>query len=375
MELTSKVLLDTYTEKISRVFDYDFDGVSVFKCWDVPNIVNEDYNIGLVVGSSGSGKSTLLNQIRPIRQNTWNNDISIASHFRNPDEAIDKLSAVGLNSIPSWVKPYNALSNGEKFRADLAISLVDDAVIDEFTSVVDREVALACSVAVSKYIRKNNIKRIIFASCHRDIIDWLDPDWIFDTDSGELTNRRCLRQRPSINIEIFECSRTAWKLFRKHHYLNNEMNNASRCYVGLWDNKPIVFSANLSLPSKIPPLFEGDNRNKFRESRLVVLPDYQGMGVGTRFSDAIGELFLKNDYRYFSKTAHIRMGEYRQKSNLWRPTSTNLKSREKSQKCSKKEAWHHMMLDTRRLCYSHEYIGNMQNKYRILYENYKNGKV
>jgi len=362
------VKTDEYTEKISKCFDYEFSGVNIFNCWEKPNLSDNNYNVGLIVGSSGSGKTTLLREFGKELHSVWDYDRCIASHFDTPEEAIDKLSAVGLNTIPSWTKPYYVLSNGEKFRAELAMSLRDNAIIDEFTSVVDRNVAKACSVAISKYIRKNNLKNITISSCHRDIVEWLDPDWIFDTDSGQLTERRLLRCRPQIKIDIYETDYKTWNLFSKHHYLNNDMNIAAKCYVGLWGNQEIVFSGNLSLPSRIPPLYEGDNRNKFRESRLVVLPDYQGMGIGTRFSDSIGEMFLNKGYRYFSKTAHIRMGEYRQTSSLWRPTSTNLKSREKSQKQSKKDLWHHMKLDTRRLCYSHEYVGRLNNPYRIKYE-------
>jgi ABC-type ATPase with predicted acetyltransferase domain len=94
---------------------------------------------------------------------------------------------VGLNSIPSWYKPYAVLSNGERFRADLARKIEDGAVIDEFTSVVDRNVAKAASVALSKYIRKNNIKNVVLSTCHRDILEWLEPDWVIDTDLGEYT--------------------------------------------------------------------------------------------------------------------------------------------------------------------------------------------
>ena len=366
-----EVELDEYTNKIVKCFDYDFSGTSTFSCWELPELSTNEYNIGLIVGSSGSGKSTLLKEFGTPKSLTWSRDKSIASHFNTPEEAIDKLSAVGLNSIPSWVKPFHVLSEGEKFRARLALSLDNESVIDEYTSVVDRNVAKACSVATSKYIKSHNLKRVVFASCHKDIIEWLEPDWVFDTDTGILEDGRCLRQRPSIKIDIYKTNRDSWGLFRRHHYLNNNMNVASRCYLGCWNNQPVCFSANLALPSRIPPLYEGDVRNKFRESRLVVLPDYQGMGIGTRFSNVIGELFLNEGYRYFSKTAHIRMGEYRQKSELWRPTSTNLKSREKSQKQSKNDLWHHMVLDTKRLCYSHEYIGSAYNKYRIKYEESK----
>jgi len=369
--LTSSVELDDFTAKVSKVFDYEFDGTSTFEvpCFNMASLP-EDYNIGLIVGSSGSGKSTLLRDFGEPKSWAWDNTKCIASNFKNPDDAIDRLTAVGLNSIPSWVKPYSVLSNGERFRADLAIRIEDGAVVDEFTSVVDRNVAKSCSVSISKYIKKNDIKKVVFASCHKDIIEWLSPDWVLDLDTEQLVMRGCLR-RPEIKLQIYETNHRAWELFKRHHYLSNKLNLASRCFVAMWSDNPVAFSANLSLPSRIPPLYEGDTRNKFRESRLVTFPDYQGMGIGTRFSDAIGEHFLNLGYRYFSKTAHIRMGEYRQNSDLWRATATNLKSREKSQKCSKKEAWHHLLLDTIRICYSHEFIGPRGNEYRELYEKEK----
>lgn len=365
--LISKVKLDEYTSKITKCFDYEFNGENTFRCHDKPE-VPLDYSIGLIIGSSGSGKSTLLKEFGDIEIIKWDNSISIASNFSSPEEAIHKLSAVGLNSIPTWTKPYRVLSNGEAYRANLARKIKDNVVIDEFTSVVDRNVAKACCVSVHKYIKNNNIKNVVFATCHRDIIEWLQPDWIFDTDTGILTDRSCLRRRPDIELKIYETNYKSWELFKKHHYLSNEMNKASRCFVALWNDVPVAFSANLSLPGRIPPLYKEDTRNKFRESRLVVLPDYQGMGIGTKLSNAIGEHFLEIGYRYFSKTAHIRMGEYRQKSDLWRPTSTNLKSREKSQKQSKNDLWHHMVLDTKRICYSHEYIGKKDSERRIKYE-------
>jgi len=91
--------------------------------------------------------------------------------------------AVGFNTIPSWLKPYHVLSNGEKFRVELAKRLIESdemIIFDEFTSVVDRQVAKIASHAVQKYIRKNK-KQFVAISCHYDVIDWLQPDWIYDT--------------------------------------------------------------------------------------------------------------------------------------------------------------------------------------------------
>jgi ABC-type ATPase with predicted acetyltransferase domain len=155
-QLESKVKLDRFTEHVSKNFDYEFTGQSFFTPFKIN--VKENFNIGLIVGSSGSGKSTSLKQFGKCEEFKWTNDQAIVSHFDSPENAVSKLSAMGLNSVPQWVKPYYALSTGEKFRADLAINLKDNAVFDEFTSVVDRTVARSACVGFSKYIKRNNFK-------------------------------------------------------------------------------------------------------------------------------------------------------------------------------------------------------------------------
>jgi hypothetical protein len=97
------------------------------------------------------------------------------------------LSNVGFSVPPFWLKSYNVLSNGEKMRVDLARCLSDKnelILFDEFTSVVDRDVAKITSLSINKIIKKNDLK-FIALSCHRDIIEWLNPDWIYDTDKQE----------------------------------------------------------------------------------------------------------------------------------------------------------------------------------------------
>ena len=92
--------------------------------------------------------------------------------------------AVGFGSVPSWLKPYHVLSNGEKMRVDLARAILENDffVFDEFTSVVDRQVAQTACIAIEKSIRKNN-KQFVAVSCHDDILEWLQPDWVLDTNT------------------------------------------------------------------------------------------------------------------------------------------------------------------------------------------------
>ena len=51
--------------------------------------------------------------------------------------------------------------------------------MDEFTSVVNRDVAKSMSHALQRYIRQKDLK-IVIASCHFDIIEWLNPDYVFN---------------------------------------------------------------------------------------------------------------------------------------------------------------------------------------------------
>lgn len=136
-------------------------------------------------------------------------------------------------------------------------------------------------------------------------------------------------------------------MFKDHHYLNTEISKASRCWVGVWNNKIVAFSASMTMPS-------GTLKNAWREHRIVVLPDYQGMGIGVRFSDAIGQLHLDDGLRYYSRTAHPRMIWYREHSILWKPTSKHKKLRSD---ITHNNIFNKYYGDNKRICGSFEYIG------------------
>jgi hypothetical protein len=202
VELTCQVIPDEFTDYLASSFDYEFDGTSKFTLPDFTT--PENFKIGLIVGSSGSGKSQILKNYFNFNEegHEWQPDKAIVSHFNNPEEAVKKLMACGLSSIPSMTKPYRVLSNGERFRADVARQLSDGAIIDEYTSVVNREVAKSLSIALHNYVHTEGLQNIVLASCHRDIIDWLKPDWIFDTDSMDLAEMDVTHRRRVARIEI-----------------------------------------------------------------------------------------------------------------------------------------------------------------------------
>tara|TARA_R100001163_G_C5049626_1_gene186549 strand:+ start:211 stop:1356 length:1146 start_codon:yes stop_codon:yes gene_type:complete len=367
--LTSTVELTDIDKEIFKNFDYKFDGKTEFTVPHFPKIQN-DFSIGVIYGSSGSGKSSMLKHFGEEQELVWDYNKTIASHFDSVEDAIERLGAVGLNTVPTWAKPRNVLSNGEGFRCDLARRLGSNIVIDEFTSVVNRDVAKSCSLSLYKYVKRKKLKNIVLATCHDDILEWLQPDWVFNTDVRQFASRGLVRQ--PIEIRIVKGQKKYWELFKKHHYLTEELPSSVQVYLALWGDRIVGFSSTISLPGWTPPLYEGDTRLKWREARTVVLPDFQGLGIGTRISDAVGEIMLEQNVRYYSKTSHIRMGEYREKSPLWRATVSNLKDRSSDKHDHKKRL---IPLARDRICYSHEYIGINNKSYDPKYNRLDDGQM
>ena len=346
--------LDTLKEKYD-IKDYKELNIAI------PKLPTE--GIILIVGTSGSGKSTILRTLDDIKSVIVDTTKSVIENFSTVERGEELLLACGLRSIPAWFRSPSTLSNGEFHRFEMAMSLDQNiTVIDEFTSVVDRDTAKSLAYSIRKYYDRQETKTALYiASCHRDIIEWLDPEWVYDTDLLALDSRRSLlrlSKRPEITLTIRSTSSDYWKYFGKYHYLDSALSKSAHCYVGLINGKPVVFGAVIHSTNR-------DIHSYWRGHRTVVLPEFQGLGIGSAFSDAIAQIYVDGGLRYFSKTAHPAFGEYRDGSSKWRPTSTNRKKR--TSYLTKEGTVRKMRgyggegtaaRDANRICYSHEYIGN-----------------
>lgn len=216
-------------------------------------------------------------------------------------------------------------------------------VFDEFTSVVDRTVAKVCSAAIAKGIRQGHIPcRFVAVTCHYDVAEWLEPDWVLDMATRE-TSWRCLR-RPSIELEIHRCRLATWEMFKRHHYLSGILPPGSRTYLTTWNDTPVNFCATLPVIAK---------RNHRRFTRIVTLPDFQGLGIGMRAVAAVAELHRAEGHRINVTSSHPALIRHCVRSPLWK--AVNVKKTGASPAASKGFPNYHSSAG--RSVVSFEYVG------------------
>jgi ABC-type ATPase with predicted acetyltransferase domain len=361
IELKTKILNDKYTEYVYEAFDIqNREETSVSIPMNLGEAKNFDWNIGVILGGSGSGKTTILKKMGDVKKVNFDAEKPLISNFDwlDPKDATLVLTSMGLSSVPTWLRPFHTLSNGEQYRATLAYlvaSAKDGEVIlvDEYTSVVDRDVAKAMSFALQKYIRREN-KRIIVASCHYDILEWLMPDWTCSPQKGGVLERGdCLRQgRPQITLQVSRVEAETWDFFKKHHYLTEEVNKSCKFLLFEWNDKPVGIIALINQPNK------GGKASAMGISRIVILPDYQGTGLGVKICEFSSAILRNNGAcNVYIKTINPALGEYMSKSEKWKPTGRNGKSGFTDAKAVNRKS---------RPSYCYEYVGEQIEGYKEL---------
>ncbi len=204
----------------------------------------------------------------------------------------------------------------------------DVFVIDEWTSVVDRTVAKAMSNCLQKFARKNN-KTVIALSCHYDVFEWLNPDWVIDCNKAEYIDRRSLCQsyerQEQLEFTIRECDNKSWRFFSKYHYLSDKLAGGYAKYFGLYhNNEQVGFIAY----SNYVPHRKGTVK-QMHFNRVVVHPDYVGLGLGQHFINITAKEMKDRGYDVRSKFSSVPTHKILQRNpDLWVLTKVgrNLKS-------------------------------------------------
>ena len=96
-------------------------------------------------------------------------------------------------------------------------------VFDEFTSVVDRNVARACSAAIAKGIRRGHIPcRFVAVTCHYDVAEWLEADWVLDMATLR-SSRGGVFGDPASTWKSIAAAWLRGNCLQRHHYLSGSL--------------------------------------------------------------------------------------------------------------------------------------------------------
>lgn len=280
------------------------------------------YRIGLIIGASGSGKTTIAKKI--FGDDCFDEllDLSKPVIEQFPpewsyDDCAKALNGIGLNSVPCWIRPAYTLSNGQKSRAEAALQMSRQkelTVLDEWTSVVDRNVAKVMSHCVQKYARKNN-KKIVLISCHYDVIEWINPDWIIDCNTQEYIDRRAMvgtfERTDQLRLDIREANKKSWSNFSKYHYLSENLPGGKIYVYGLFDGeKQIGFQCYAA--------YIVGNQKTYFINRTVIHPDYAGLGLGILLINETAKIMVRKGFAVKAKFSSIPIFKAMSRNKLWK---------------------------------------------------------
>ena len=101
-------------------------------------------------------------------------------------------------------------------------------------------------------------------------------------------------------------------MFARHHYLSGQLSRSARCFLAVWEEAPVAFCATIPVIGR---------RGHWRVTRIVTLPDYQGVGIGMALLEAVAELHRGEGCRASATASHPALIAHCLRSPRWRAVS------------------------------------------------------
>lgn len=271
-----------------------------------------------IVGPSGSGKSSALAEIESrfaaahnVERISFPVESSIVDCVAPGGDlatALEVLSHCALGEAGVWVRRFEVLSDGERFRARLARAIgvmVDNRstgplIVDEFASRLHRRAAKAIAHNLRKLADRYQ-PSVVIATNNEDILADLQPDTIVRLDpwrDPDVTHQSPRRKACSLwrKMRIMPASRRDYEAFAKMHYRGtHELGFVDKVFV-LREGREgeaagvVVYShgarelalRNRATDGRFKRNLARLNRELRVLRRLVIHPDLRGCGFGHR---------------------------------------------------------------------------------------------
>ncbi len=326
-EITERSIL------VADAFGLGIDDEKEFKIYDNFKFDLCSNDIVYVTGSSGSGKSWILKNVFSKFKNSLSiddikiddNEILIEGVGKDLNDALKKLNLAGLGDAFLYLRKYNQLSDGQKYRYAIAKFIDLDAdvwILDEFGAKLDRTTAKIVAYNLQKIARQLN-KCVICATTHEDLRDSLKPSLLIQ--KGFEDEVKAIRKKKEdypkkideiyndIKVEIG--TKDDYKKLSKFHYRQAKLGAVKNIYKLTYKDNTIgvivVTYPHLALKGR--NIFNNNKYSKMTKenctkineeyeciSRVVLHPSYRGIGLAYYF---LKEYFKLSECKYIETLA------------------------------------------------------------------------
>jgi ABC-type lipoprotein export system ATPase subunit len=297
--------------KVAEGFGLGLDQWQKFVIYDNVELKIGPTDITLITGDSGSGKSVLLKALeKDIKQDMRLSCINIADtqpELGKPlietvgetfEEGLELLSKVGLNDAFLFLRTYEQLSDGQKYRyriAKMIESKADFWIADEFAATLDRDTAKIVAYNLQKLARQQD-KAVLAATTHTDLFEDLNPSVHIHKRFGKEITVNYYPNEPAKECSLTKEMQTVegttedWRKLACFHYRSHKIaaprkifclkRGEELCGVIVYCYPPpTCFGRRLVLPKMS---MKELNEKLSIISRVVVHPKYRTIGLGVK---------------------------------------------------------------------------------------------
>jgi ABC-type transport system involved in cytochrome c biogenesis ATPase subunit len=291
---------------VAEAFGLGIDEAQRFKVLDAELKIGPK-DVVYITGDSGSGKSVLL---RAIRADLGDEAIDLSEVEVDPDkplietvgatveEGLELLSKVGLNDAFLFLRSYNQLSDGQKYRYRIA-KLMESGkqwwLMDEFAACLDRDTAKIIAYNLQKIARQNG-KAVIAATTHSDLQEDLKPSVLVRKRFGEEIQINYSPNEPASEcsltkeMKIEEGTKNDWQKLSSFHYRGHGIAPPRKIFRMVRGDElcgiivysyppPTCYGRRLVLPRMT---IQEMNKQLSIINRIVIHPKYRTIGLGEK---------------------------------------------------------------------------------------------